>query len=875
MKFSFILFFIIPLSLFSQNQGILPIRNTVEGKRSFDDLTLYYEKDSVPDYKKAVNDLNSEDDSIRKSASEYIYSLFEQSYKDEKNGRSEWVKMPFFNETWESRASNFRGDLARYCANNASSAAILESANWLIFEDYNENNKLEGMKLVQKIIAPESDKILEKIIKHPEIDYKIVARAITEAADRQLSHLYPDIEKLQNHYSKKIRNAVRDNALKLNLKIADFDPQNSITPWLNEQFNVIYRMILDEVPTDAKFVNYVRSSDSTRKEEVYETGYLLKEDSLYYRVLDCSGQVSLLNKEKTLVFETTLEAEATKIVERTGSWNQKMFYSYYEGELFVRQLTIAAWCYHYGLTKEAASIIVGIIDAAGSNADFSSLIKNCFGNLYHNEMLIAFSYKRDYNRAVTYAEHLSGNDFSGFNYQSRAVELANQLKHRTEDFTTLVLPDKKGWDSLKLILPRYEQIAYLLKRLRLLNCHQYSQPGGISYSEPQTMKLNSGMNDMNSFYRDINDSALQVINPYSELIKMKLGIGELKYLVPLIADSSFILSYSYHRSFHSQRILYRVSWVIADLLFRISHKDLADLDNFEMLDNSGRKKKIDSVLQWCEANKNKTGKELNIEIMQTTKNWREFETCMNVGLRDSCTSMIPILIQRINDFSDNSWPSCKGKIAGSVYRLSSEGQVDIARKWQDSSDEWVRLYSSLILLKYGDSQNLEGINTLKKVLVQCDGTTWYPEAVPVLINLHNPEAFSLAEGIINARLFKSYFDGPYYRDILRKLFLAGSRKVLEFMVNGLENTDIDNGKTAADPSITLLKSDEFACVAWDWHAEETEYDIHWPVDKRIEICNSWSKWLQEQFQLIKEGKPHQIKTSFDVVGKPVEYVDTP
>src|SRR5437588_9122149 len=67
---------------------------------------------------------------------------------------------------------------------------------------------------------------------------------------------------------------------------------------------------------------------------------------------------------------------------------------------------------------------------------------------------------------------------------------------------------------MKSKMSRTEQIDYLCRRLRLLNCFQYSQPGSAFYSEKQFA-------DAGDMSRDAADGhaggKIEVINPLVEL----------------------------------------------------------------------------------------------------------------------------------------------------------------------------------------------------------------------------------------------------------------------------------------------------------------------------------------------------------------------
>ena len=57
---------------------------------------------------------------------------------------------------------------------------------------------------------------------------------------------------------------------------------------------------------------------------------------------------------------------------------------------------------------------------------------------------------------------------------------------RKDDFRSFVLPKPAEWKERQEKLSRAEQIEFLASRLRLLNCFQWGQPGGVNFEDPQS-----------------------------------------------------------------------------------------------------------------------------------------------------------------------------------------------------------------------------------------------------------------------------------------------------------------------------------------------------------------------------------------------------
>ena len=546
-----------------------------------------------------------------------------------------------------------------------------------------------------------------------------------------------------------------------------------------------------------------------------------------------------------------------------------------------RALTLAAWCYKLGYKTEAVQLILPDLQYSDDDSTFEMSIRESYGHIYHMEMLNAFSRERNYDKTIMFAEQLAKPVFNGYIYQSRAIELENQLKLRKDDFITFILPNYAAWDSIKKTFSREEQIKYLANRFRLLNCEQMGQPADINYSDYQTKNSMMPNNVKKVGINKIYDyEADRVINPYSEIINMHLNYKELKYLVPYLADDNYIPTFSFWRNFDFHRKLHRVSWVVADLLFRITNMDLADLKKFEYCSSKEKKTKIDSILKWCDANANMSKEELLLDILKNSKNWTEFESAMNKAVKDTLKSVVDILIKRFPDFKEDKefwyrkWPTKQSYIAKNVFFLGTKDQVAISRKWQKEPDNWVKLYSSLLLLKYGDIATMEGFNTLTSIIDSCDGSDWYPDAINILIGLHSKEAMNLAESFIDNNRFKEAFYISYNEYTINKLLLAGSEKALKFMVDGLENTKI-NIYLSKSNNLNLLYCDNYVDIAIKWHPNNIVYNLDLPVEKRAKISNDLSKWLQEQFKLIKEGKESNIKSSDKIMFQYIQNLERP
>src|SRR5262249_37416423 len=154
-----------------------------------------------------------------------------------------------------------------------------------------------------------------------------------------------------------------------------------------------------------------------------------------------------------------------------------------------------------------------------------------------HELLNAFVGDRDYAAAARIASHMLAH-FDAFPSRRTVEKLTRELAGRGDDWTRLALPtpsERQGppprarrrpaaaeWQAQRGRLGRSEAMEYLLERLRLLNCFQGSQPGGLGYvctmhAEPEGMSDGAWRKDR---------GRREVINPYVELQRQGLGIAD-------------------------------------------------------------------------------------------------------------------------------------------------------------------------------------------------------------------------------------------------------------------------------------------------------------------------------------------------------------
>jgi len=221
-------------------------------------------------------------------------------------------------------------------------------------------------------------------------------------------------------------------------------------------------------------------------------------------------------------------------------------------------------------------------------------IKSSFALLYYDAMFSAYARQRNYSKAIVLGEFLSRNIFSGFGDQKSAIALTRQLKTEKKDFKSFRLPDSLHWFKLKQKLTREQQIIYLADRLRLLNCILFKNPGSIDYKTDQYAVSNEEAENSGFPYWRRYDK-YKVINPFSQLINMKLNPREMELLLPYLLTDIYTPCLEYHR-------LHKLHWIVETLLFEITGKHFLNQYYFDRLTPDEKKAEVAKIKKWCDEN---------------------------------------------------------------------------------------------------------------------------------------------------------------------------------------------------------------------------------------------------------------------------------
>ncbi len=863
-----------------------PAMAGVEGQRAFDDLARHYRGEGKPPFAQALKDLRAPDDARRRAAGRYLHALLAQAWADERSGRGPCRPTPFFGGRPVCDARELRGELARAFGREAASEAALEAALWLVDEEKVADNQAAGMDALARISSPRVAEALRRVLARPHPSEAVLARAVAEAGRRKLTALAPELQRLCASPRAAVRKAVLTAAPALGLKLARCAAPTLLPASFEKELAAVAARVLTPPPPAARWVRFEhtnpRAFSGGKPVTLRGSGWLLAEAPGAYRVLDFFARERTLPRGETKLSPRTLAEEARALLAiRAGKGREArealselggLTGQFQPGFISLPEALVAAWALGRGDRAIAASLLLPRIDGTRDDRWIGWAVRDLLGHHYHQEMLIAFSHERDYARATRLARHLSGALFDEYEYQERARELAAQLARRGDDFKALALPTPEAWAKLKATLARPAQISFLTARLRLLNCLQWGQPGGVSYADPQDASSHAA--------RAAGTRPRPVINPYVELTSMKLTPAELPALVPLLADESVLPTFSYWRDFHPQRTLHRVSWLAAELINAAARHDLAALQAYHAADAAGRKRHLERVLAWCRANAGKSPAELRRETIRTSKDWDAVAAAVEEAARAKDRAVLALLLARQVDF-----PKRREDLARLVYQLGTSQAAPAARRWLKDGEAGVRFWAALTLLRHGRQGALEGLAELRPILAADDGSYRYPQAFDALMDTRQRPAVDLACGILGkARLEVSFGSGGA---VLHRLFLAGRPEALAYLLRGLDSQK-DGGVSSGSyrgkqVERKQVEGDGFASAIAAWRASrvaptppgEYSYEILAPAAERAAERAKLKRWLQEQFKLIRAGKKPAMRTSPDRVGAEQWRLDAP
>jgi hypothetical protein len=853
-----------------------PVMPGPEGQRAFDDLTALYQGKGKPPYEAALKELGGADKARRERAGRYLHALLAQAFADDFGGRGPCRRTPFWGGGAVCDAREIRKEVAQAFGQKARGDAALDAALWLVRDEKAADNQAAGMQVIARVESPRVAGIVQALLSPPHPSADVLKQAVELAGKRRLAKVGLDLALLCRSPRTAIREAVvkAAPAMGVRLELPCAAPK-TLSPAWEAELKAIGELVATPVPPGARWMRFTHTDPRSRiggKPVVEEIrGWLLAEDARSYEVLDVFARERSLPKLETKVRPRTLAEDAREILELRKKGGRDIVEALsarggLTGQFQARFISLpeallAAWTLGRGERELAAALVVPRIDDTRDDRWIGWAVRDLLGHHYHQEMLLAFSHERDYGRALRLARHLAGPRFAEYEYQARARELAAQLERRRDDFVGFALPTPEAWAKQKATMSRAQQIEFLGARLRLLNCLQWGQPGGVSYADQQHAgsRLKGGA-----------PGRAPVVNPYTELLAMKMTVGEIPVLVPRLADQDFMPTFSYWRDFHPSRTLHRVSWAAAEIINAAAKRDLAQLPAYEAADAAGRKRHLEGMVAWCRANSGKSPAALVRQTIAATKDLGQLQAACREAIRTKDASALPVLIGRLKDF-----PRQREDIVRLVYGFNDPAAAPNAREWVKDADDGVRFWAALLLVRHGRRTEREGLRELRPVLASDDGSLRYVEAFDALMDTGMLDAVDLAAGILAKPHFEIHGSGA----AVHRLFLKGRREALDYVLAGLEKQGdggVSSGRYKGKAvERKQVEGDAFASLVVRWRKGNESYDVLAPDAARAAERRRLASWLRQQFALIQAGKPPAMRTVAEPLVRGQWQVDAP
>jgi hypothetical protein len=581
-----------------------------------DELNSYYaDGKKEPAWRDAVKRLVAEDDGAADAAS-YLRELLEQALKDELTGAAPWRATPYWGNSGENPARELRKRIASALAEAPAARAAVPVARWFLDSEKLSQLQETALKAVTKAEGAEADGLLLDLASKPHSNAAVVVISLREVDRRKLAIKPEALAALCRHYRESIRSAALTAAKGIGLPEAPlFDPAEAVqSDPIRRLMDGVGRLLFDPPPSDAPFVK--ATNKHSEGDEWSEHGWTVSEDEEGWIIFTVYGKQERCWKKEghgwtTRLDEVPIQQWIDQVVAARAGGNKDFELSeqggltgQFQGSgATLAEVLLAHRLYVAKQYDLAARVLLPALDTLLLDDQLVELTRDRLGDTYGHQMLGAFANDRDYDAALKVARHVTEH-LEHTRFHAEAVRFLDELPRRREDFKEFRLPTPEVWAAEKKRLTHAQQIDYLCRRLRLLNCYQHSQPGGISfldrqYAEPQGQ----------------GNRRTEVINPYVELLGNKhehyhgdeaisdgLGLtgADIRLLAEYLRDDWYMPSVSYWRNFDPQRKVERTRPLVADLINEAAMSRLCDERKLDAMTAEELDQEIEHLKLWGE-----------------------------------------------------------------------------------------------------------------------------------------------------------------------------------------------------------------------------------------------------------------------------------
>jgi hypothetical protein len=807
------------------------------------ELARYYEDGKSLPLQKYFNGLKSKQAEVQHQSATRLVMLLDQAQKDEQSGKSPWRATPFWGSSGENPARELRKDIAKALQRGHLVPAALPIYRWYLDHAEIPATQVDTAEALVKIKGPEADKLITQVVHKPHPNTRVVVLCLTAAGERRLA--LPDkliTQRAWDHH-RDVRQAARQLAATRGLKIEPFDPVRAVqSEAVRRLMDRLSKMILDSPPATADYVK-IQAVYRDKDEQWQSTtsGWLIKETDSAYRVLTPHGRLEQIDKAFTPRAarpSQTRELELKKVPfdqviseivklrkggdpdfalsERGGLTGQ------FQGHgASLAEILVGHWLYAKKDYQNAAKILLPALDTLYQDDHLISIAEDRLGLIYGYRMLAAFAGDRDYEQTLKLASIIL-DAYPKSRFVGYAEALRQQLPKRKNDFTELVLPTPDEWARLQASLPRDQQIRYLCERMRLLNCFQSGQPGGVhirgtQYRETIGISRNAAWS--------LGKGETRLINPYVELTgdapweekespakheRMELTVSDIPTITPYVKDDWFILAVSFWRDFHPNRTLLRTRPLFCGIINGLAKRDLCNDGKIGQMTDEQFDLFLKAVNDWVQKNKNKSAADLLLDALREelveSQELRWFEVRGTVGelvdLKEARAA--PLVMKYLDAPSVSSYEI--QEILPALRSLDLTVAKKAAARYVNHSDPGVMVEIGAIYLKSGDIEAGRRIlaKALKTGTYSTLGASDAVNAVRFLLEEGSPESATAAAGITDNILLgnmSSYERNQIVRLLVEHRISKGYEfylRMLKNMTNRIGETSYGEGTIVAD-----------------------------------------------------------------------------
>ena len=681
----------------------------------------------------------------------------------------------------------------------ADCAEVTAPLLWLWEHAEDGEGRAQAAFALTSVRAPEVDRFFQSIVDNGSTVAWALCYALEQADRRDLPVDAGALARLCKHYQNGVRDHARHLASRRGVAVPEYTVEQSFGPQLERVLSLAVTLTPCDIPADARFGTLVvPASAETGSSEWTCQGWLLRDGSAgqEWELLASYGSLVRLPAQGATFNPSTLVAYADHLVAERERYAATQDFEVRRGieqaqgirrfsssssdtwQGSAAELLVAAWSFARGDRATAAKLLLpSLANAWDAREPLDSMLSELAAEA-DETMLVAFG-AADYAKALALASKLVAPELAAFPYQDRARELLAQLPARTDDFRGLQLPTPEQWQAIRKEQPRGKQIEYLVQRLRLLRCQQWSNPGGIEYMQDQRGVVPGETPAVPDFRQPLADPR---INPFAELLQLNLKAKELPLLLPALETRDFILAYDLAR-FLPQRPqnLHRVAWVAASVCNEVAQAALVDPRQFLGSDDerAGARK---ALIAYAERHGDQTGADRLAARIGEVEDWQDIRQAFwNLNTLD------PVRAAASMRQVGTRFPALMPQIVRLLALLDRGEFAGEARDWLRADDADQSFFAAVLLLRHRQETDA-AFAAVKKRLDEPGTGELVPGATEALLTCELPAAKELLAACLAGTHPSGFQPSPsFVQRLLRAGFpaahtalddaLAGKRKL--------------------------------------------------------------------------------------------------